>query len=1151
MKSAQRALDQLPWRLSADSSPWDEDVHGALSRSLASILFIVSGLVQWLMLLTPHPAGFNERGLAAVGLVAVIGGIAINWLPPRLCVGLQALLILAPGAVALTVFRRYFSGPDPQLNGIYHIISFVWLGIACRRGTGLVASPILIASYIGPMLATGNATAANISALIYIVPACVLISETLAWVVDRLRGAEAALQRQEAQAALDRAETRYRTLVEHLPSVTYVMEQHLDRPDHYEITYMSPQLEALIGVHPDDWKSDISSWESRLHPDDAERVLATDAQSYRTGEPFDQEYRMCRDDGRTIWVLESTRRLPVDETDETHTWLGTFTDITKLREAEATLHETDIRFRALVEQLPSTTYILREATADPLLSREEYISPQIFDLLGVTPEEWTQQAAGGYTYTHPDDRARVEAIDLATYASGEPYEAEYRMVRPDGRIVWVLESARRIASDNPDEIRWLGEYSDITNLREAQETLRETNIRYQTLVEQIPLVTYLEQIGDDHQTTEFVYVSPQISSLVGYTPDEWMASDPWGRHVHPDDLDWLTRLVHEHNRTLKPFAVDYRLIARDGRTIWVHDESVVIFDDEGRPRNWHGYLLDITLIKESERQLRQSEAEFRLLFFNNPLPAWVFDRETQIVLEVNEQAIIHYGYPRDEFVGMRMADLIVPGMLPTRVNPEGSKRHYQHWTRDGRTIEVETTAYPLTFRDRPAMLVTAQDVTSRNVLQAQLTRQAYHDTLTGLPNRAFFRERLDRALARSSEIAVIFVDLDDFKRINDTLGHTAGDAFLIAVANRLAPCARAGDTIARLGGDEFTVLLEHCTTEDALAVVERFYAALHDPIAIEGREMVVSPSIGIAIGDETITVSEELLRRADVAMYVAKRAGKARHVVFAPEMDGNAVRRLDLEADLRRAIGADQLELYFQPVMAIHSGGLMGFEALVRWNHPELGLVAPAQFIPLAEESGLIVPLGNWVLSAACAQLRRWQDGWPGGGELNLSVNISARQFQDQRLVDRVRSAIAGSGIDPRQLTLEVTESIALNDQRETDATLRDLRELGPRLAIDDFGTGYSGLRYLQCHRFDAVKIDRSYITDVATDASHEAFVRAVLAYATTLGVEVIAEGVETPEQLAKLREIGITIAQGFYYSRPVPAEGIEAHHLSHLAQTA
>jgi diguanylate cyclase (GGDEF)-like protein/PAS domain S-box-containing protein len=997
--------------------PSDEDVHASLCRTLTSILFVVSGLVQWLILLAPTPAYVNDAGLASTGLVAVLAGLAMTRMPAQWFVGRRGFLIVIPVGILLAAFRRYFAGPSTEHYAVFHIVTFVWLGIACRRGAGLAAAPFLVASFLAPLALHGNVTSDNIGSLLSLAPVCVLVSETLAWMMVRLRTAESELQRQAAKAALDRAEARY---------------------------------------------------------------------------------------------------------------------------------------RVLVEQLPSATYILRQNREDPDQSQDEYISPQIETLLGIAPDEWMRTPGIWNRYIHPDDRARIDAAEAFTYETGEPFSQEYRFVRDDGRIVWVLESARRIDSDNPEEIRWLGEYYDITSLREAEETLRETNVRYQTLVEQIPLVTYLEGIEEDRLTTRFIYLSPQICELVGYAQDEWLREDSWIHHVHPDDRDWLLRAVEAGNASLAPFAADYRLIARDGRTVWVHDECVVISDEDGRPNYWHGYLLDITLIKDSERLLRQSEAEFRLLFSNNPLPAWVFDRETLAILEVNEQAIACYGYQRDEFIGLRVSDLIVPGLMPVRHEAEIRNSTHRHQTKDGRQIEVETTAHPLTFRDRPAMLLIAQDVTARNALQAQLTRQAYHDTLTGLPNRALFRQRLDRAMSDSHDVTVIFVDLDDFKRINDSLGHTAGDAFLVAIANRLRPCLREGDTIARLGGDEFTVLLERCTPEDALAVVERFYEVLRDPISIDGREMVASPSIGIAIGDETITISDELLRRADVAMYVAKRTGKARHVVFTSEMDQDSVLRLDLEADLRRAIQGDQLDLHYQPVIDIRTGALRGLEALVRWNHPVHGLISPASFIPLAEETGLIVPLGGWVLSRACAQLRAWNDAAePGEDPLNLSVNISARQLQDPRLLELVSATIGEFGIDPDQLTLEVTESVALHSLDETDATLRALRKLGVRLAIDDFGTGYSGLRYLQRHQFDVVKIDCSYIRDITANAGHEAFVRAVLAYATTLKVNVVAEGVESLEQLGKLREIGVSIAQGFYYSRPIPAAGIDALRLHRLARIA
>ena len=725
------------------------------------------------------------------------------------------------------------------------------------------------------------------------------------------------------------------------------------------------------------------------------------------------------------------------------------------------------------------------------------------------------------------------------------------MVRPDGRVVWILETARRVDVPDQNEITWIGEYYDITKLHEAEASLRETDSRYRTLLEQVPLVIYMEEINIGDSVLPCLYVSPQISTLVGHEPSEWREQFRWEHCLHFEDKAWVMERWAQANATRGAFAADYRLVAKDGRIVWVHDEAQVVYDDAGVAKYWHGFMLDITREKEAERQLRQSEAEFRLLFYKNPLPAWVYDRETLSILEVNEQAIEHYGYSREEFAGMLVTDLVHPGIEPHRREGSSGQAVQRHVVRTGRLIEVEITAYPLTFRERPATLVIAQDVTARIALQAQLSQQAFHDSLTSLPNRVLFRERLNRALAKTSAVAVIFIDLDDFKRINDSLGHSAGDDVLIAIAERLARCIRAGDTIARLGGDEFTVLIDSCTVHDALAFVERIHTTLHDPICIDGREMVISPSIGIALGEEGLGDPEELLRRADVAMYVAKRTGKARHVVFSAEMDVNAVLRLDLESDLRRAIQQNQLELHFQPISRLDTGEIVALEALVRWRHPDHGPIEPAVFIPLAEESGLIITLGTWVLHTACRQIDLWNRNRPDQSPISVHVNISARQFQDQRLVTLVRRALEDSGIAPDQLMLEITESVALNDLTDTRATLLELRELGVHLAIDDFGTGYSGLAYLQHCQIDTIKIDQSYVEGICANPGNEAMVRAVSAYASTLGVDVVAEGVETEEQLAKLREIGIRLGQGFLFSQPLPALAVEARHLTPLLRIA
>jgi diguanylate cyclase (GGDEF)-like protein/PAS domain S-box-containing protein len=1011
----QRVLNSLPWRVSPTAA-WDEDYHAALSRTLASILFVVSGLVQCLILLFPTHPDMNRPGLLTVGLFNMTIGLIIERLPVAYFKHRLCMLTLVPTAIFMVGMHNYFISNGPTQYSIFFIVCFVWLGVARSRGTSVRTVPILIVAYLAPMMAHHNASPANIATTIYVVTVCVLVGEMLAWMVVRLRASEAELERRKVSEELDRAESRYQALIEQLPSVTYIYKEHL---------------------------------------------------------------------------------------------------------------------------------------TDPAKARDEYISPQIVNLLGVTQEEWMSESLIWERFIHPDDRTQYHEAAAAVFPIGDPFDHEYRMIRPDGRIIWILETARRVDTSSPDEVTWLGEYYDITKIREAEANLTETSTRYRTMLEQVPLAIYLEHVNTGSESVPCFYVSPQIAGLTGYTPAEWLEPRRWEQTLHPEDRDRVRNRWAEATRQRGQFLADYRLIAQDGRTVWIHDEAVLVFDEQGEPKYWHGFMLDITREKEAEVQLRQSEAEFRLLFSRNPLPAWVYDRETLAILEVNERAIEHYGYTREEFMDLVVTDLIHPGLEPHGREIAAGHAVQRHLVRSGRLIEVEITAHPLTFRDRPATLVIAQDVTARLAMQAQLSQQAFHDALTGLPNRVLFRERLSRALKKSPDAAVIFIDLDDFKRINDSLGHSAGDAVLIAVAGRLATCVRAGDTIARLGGDEFTILLNGCSMAEALQVVERIHAALHEPLSVDGREMVISPSIGIALGDEETSLPEELLRRADVAMYVAKRTGKSRHVVFSADMDAHSVLRLDLEADLRRAIQRDELELHFQPITEVIGGELVALEVLVRWNHPAQGQIPPATFIPVAEESGLIVALGTWVLQTACRQVAAWQRERPDQEPITVSVNISARQFQDQRLIAVVQRAIEDSGIEPRQIMLEITESVALSDLTDTQATLRALSQLGVHLAIDDFGTGYSGLSYLQRCRIETIKIDQSYIHGICVNPGDEAMVRAVSAYAATLGVDVVAEGVETEAQLAKLREIGIRMAQGYLFSPPLPAETIESRYLSPILKTA
>ncbi len=428
-----------------------------------------------------------------------------------------------------------------------------------------------------------------------------------------------------------------------------------------------------------------------------------------------------------------------------------------------------------------------------------------------------------------------------------------------------------------------------------------------------------------------------------------------------------------------------------------------------------------------------------------------------------------------------------------------------------------------------------------------LTHQALHDSLTDLPNRALVGDRLAHALARAARsgdhTAVLLVDLDNFKAVNDSLGHGPGDELLVVVAERFRGCVRPGDTVARLGGDEFVILLEGTSEPEALAAADRILATLRHPLVLDGRPIVVQASIGLATSVETGD-GDALLRNADLAMYAAKGAGKGRVEVFHAAMHEAVLLRLELEADLRaalpHALEGGQFRLLYQPKVSLQTNRVTGVEALLRWEHPQRGTVAPLEFIPLAEETGLIVPIGAWVLEEACRQGARWQAAYPDAPALVVSVNVSGRQF-DAGLVETVRQALTTTGIDPATLCLEVTESVVMADVEATIATLQALKGLGVRLSIDDFGTGYSSLTYLKQFPLDELKVDKSFVDGLGLDSQDGAIVAAIMGMARALDLTVVSEGVETSAQLASLRALGCQSAQGFYFARPAPPEDIEA----------
>ncbi len=543
---------------------------------------------------------------------------------------------------------------------------------------------------------------------------------------------------------------------------------------------------------------------------------------------------------------------------------------------------------------------------------------------------------------------------------------------------------------------------------------------------------------------------------------------------------------------------------------------------------------------------------------------WVYDLETLRFLAVNDAATADYGYTRDEFLAMTIQEIRPKEDLPqlfeeiTRVT-RGERTQaltWRHLHKNGTLVHVEVKGSGCSFGGRPAQLILVRDVSKERELtqtvqdrENALTRLALHDPLTGLSNRSLLMDDLGRALRRQQQVgglvAVFFIDLDRFKAVNDSLGHATGDQLLVAVASRLRQVLRSSDTVARLGGDEFAVVSEQLHDDaDATEIAERVRRALVAPVPVDGQEVKTSASIGVALARSPGATPDELLRDADTAMYQAKAVGRNRFEVFDPGMRARHVARRGLAEELRLALERDELRVLYQPEVDLTDESITGMEALVRWQHPTRGLLAPSEFIQVAEETGLVVPLGEWVLREACREMAS-HSGAPGQEGARVSVNLSARQLGQAGLVDTVRDVLAETGLAPTRLCLELTESGLMDDVDHALRAMLDLKALGIALAIDDFGTGYSSLSYLRRFPVDVVKLDRSFVAGLGADSAATAIVAAALNLSHALGFGVVAEGVENEEQLVTLRALRCDRAQGYYWSRPVPPRELPAFPLA------
>ncbi len=699
----------------------------------------------------------------------------------------------------------------------------------------------------------------------------------------------------------------------------------------------------------------------------------------------------------------------------------------------------------------------------------------------------------------------------------------------------------------------------LRDLRAAQDGLAEAQNRFQRLVETMPGVAYIAEPGADGV---WQYISPRLVELLGYEPQEWLA-DPtaWIGLTHPDDRQRVLADEGEWTeRTGGVHTAEYRILARDGGYRWIRDAATA---RPGRGPSdkalWFGVLSDVTESKRAQAASERSEELLRSVL-ETAQDAFVALDARGAVVEWNRRAELVFERCREDVVGCDLVTLITPAhqrpvdaghlrrlLAATSCDEAATRQEITAVRADGTAFPAEVTVWSTGTSHALRHNMFVRDITERTQLRDELRALAFQDDLTGLANRTSFCGHLERALTgdagRGSPVAVLFLDLDDFKTVNDSLGHPAGDEVLRVVAGRLLALVRPTDTIARFGGDEFAILLRGVRdAEEATSTARRVSAAVRDPFVLHGRRTVVSVSIGVALapadGGASVT---GLLRDADTAMYQAKRSGKNTCLVYDPVMHVQAMARLELKADLETAVLHDELALVFQPYVSLADTALVGFEALARWQHPVHGLVSPADFIPLAEETGLIHPIGQWVLREACRHAAGWRSDRPGGPPPTVSVNVSAVQFQDPDLASKVSVALRDTGLEPHRLVIEITEGVLLHEVDRVVTGLHALRGLGVRIAIDDFGTGYSSLSYLQNLPIDVLKIDKSFVDQLGLGDDGASMAKVVIQIGRTLGLQVVAEGVERPDQLEALRGLGCDLVQGFLVDRPLTGGAVAA----------
>lgn len=866
-----------------------------------------------------------------------------------------------------------------------------------------------------------------------------------------------------------------------------------------------------------------------VDPDEREKFIA--ALQAAGGKIKNYEAQIKRKDGKTIWV-STNANFYFDANGEVLGVEGTTRDVTERRKERQELLRTKAEFEAIFN-----------SNADAIVYADQdrnivMINPAVTTIFGYSSDELLGQKTV-MLYANPDDFLDQGKKRFSIEASREQpiYEIEYR--RKDGSTFIGETLGTKVTDANGNVLGFIGSIRDVTTVRQEQNELNRLKSTLDRTLDSVFMF--------DPDSLFFFYVNQGGMNQVGYTSEEMYNKKVID--IKPDyDESSFRKLVEPLVSGLRDsLTLESRHRHKDG-----HDIPVEIFlqyiAPEGESPRFVAFVQDLTQRKSSEAQMQKLSTALE-----QSADAVVITDDQGIIEYINPAFEITTGYQKKELIGRRVNILksgkqdaaFYKNLWETISSGKVFRNILINQKKDGSLYYEEKTITPL--KDEKGKInhyiSTGKDITERMESQQRLQYLAHHDVLTELPNRALFVDRLEHALSgmrdKDAKLAIIFLDLDRFKVINDTLGHTAGDITLQTIARRLQKCVRKGDTIARLGGDEFAVIIEGIKDiNNITTVVQKILVDFAQPFFIDHQELFVTTSIGISFAPVDGDDAQTLLKNADIAMYRAKDLGRNTYQYYSSDMSARAFEKLSLETDLRYALERKQFELHYQPQVDISSGKIIGMEALLRWNHPDLGLVSPVDFIPLLEETGLMVPVGEWLIQSACQQAARWQN--ISTHSLRMSINISARQFNDPRLISTLSQSLEDTRLDPNLLEVEITESVIMQDDKWTRETFKALSDINVRFAIDDFGTGYSSLSYLKRFPIDTLKIDRSFIRDISNDPDDKIIVQTIIAMAESMYLQVIAEGVETEEQKEFLQQHGCNIVQGYLFYKPAPANQIE-----------